>query len=82
MPLTVFLSRAAQGNALVQRDIVAYDCGLANDHAHSVVDEKTSANLRARMDFDAGDQTGELRQRPGRELPAMNPQPVMEAEAP
>ena len=82
MPFTMFLAGAAQRHALVQRDIVAYDRGLADDHAHSVVDEQPPPDLRAGMDFDAGDQAGGLGQRAGRELPAMDPQPMMEAETP
>ncbi len=45
MPFTVFLAGAAQGHALVQRDIVAHDRGLADDHAHAVIDEEAPANL-------------------------------------
>src|ERR1019366_8152071 len=74
VPFAVFLAGAAQRYTLVQRDIVAHDGGLADDDSHSVVDEKAVANLCAGMDLDAGNQPGELRQGPGRELPAMDPQ--------
>ena len=61
MPFPVFLARAAQGHALVQRDIVANDHRLAIDHTHTVVDEQTPPNLRAGMDFNTGDQARSLR---------------------
>ena len=47
---------------MIDQDIVADLCGLADDHAHAVVDEEPSADLRAGVDLDAGDRPGELRQ--------------------
>ncbi len=73
---------SAQRDALVDGDIVADFGGLADDHAHAVIDEKTPADSRAGMDFDSGQQARELRQRAGQKEPAVLPQPVIDAIPP
>ena len=69
--LPVSFAGAAQGDALVERDVVADDRGLADDDAHAVIDEEAAADLRAGMNLDAGDQAGDLRQDAGHKAPAM-----------
>lgn len=51
--LAVILARAAQGDALIERYVVAHLGGFANDHARAVVDEHTAANLCAGVNFNA-----------------------------
>ena len=47
-------------NALIDRAMVANDTGLAYHDTRSVVDGKILANLRTRMDVNAGDGVGTL----------------------
>ncbi len=82
MPLAGFLAGTAESHALIQRDIVANDGGLADNNAHAVIDEEAAPNLRARMNFNSSNQPGDLRQRAREKAPVVNPQPVMEAIAP
>ena len=54
MPLAFVLAGAAQSHALVQQAVVTDNGGLADHHAHAVVDEQTLSDLRTGMDLDAG----------------------------
>src|SRR5882762_2296111 len=45
MTLAFFLARAAQGDALIHRNVVAYDAGLADYNAHAMVDEEALTDL-------------------------------------
>ena len=72
----------AEGNALVERDVVADSGCFADDHAHAVIDEEAVPDLSAGMDLDAGDQARRLRQCPCGKAPAMQPEPMMKAETP
>ena len=54
------MPRAAEGHAVIEMDVVTDHSGFANDDAHAVVDEEASADLRARVDFDAGSPTHNL----------------------
>ena len=67
---------AAQGDALVDGAVVAHDGGLADDDAESVVDEDPPADLRAGVDFDAGEDAAQVRDEPPRPQPAAAPQSV------
>src|SRR5262249_21919802 len=49
-----------QGDALVEAHPLADDAGLPDDDAGAVVDEEARADLRARVDVDAGRAVGEL----------------------
>ena len=60
MPLALLQADAAQRHAVVQRNIRANFGRLANDHAHAVINEKTRANFRSRVDFNARQSTGHL----------------------
>ena len=51
MALAVLLAGSAERHALVERDVVADDGGLANHHAHAVIDKQAPADLRARDEF-------------------------------
>src|SRR5271165_2143206 len=82
MALAALLAGAAQGHALIQRHIITDDRSLANNHAHSVIDEEPAADLRAGMNLDASYELGELRQRARHKEPAANPQPVVKAVSP
>ena len=66
MTLAVLLARAAESHALIQGHVIADDRGLADDDAHPVIDEQAAANLRAGMNFDAGQKSRDLRE-PARE---------------
>src|ERR1019366_1000822 len=61
MALAVFITRASQRYPLVEKHIVADFGGFADHHAHAVVDEKTAADGRARMYFNARQKSGYLR---------------------
>src|SRR5437763_1931770 len=76
MPLAGILPRSAERHALVQQHVVS-DLGcLADHHAHSVIDEETAPDSRARMDLDARHRSRELRNdaresKPSREIQTM-----------
>ena len=57
---------AAQGDVLVDGDVVADLGGLA-DHDEAVVDEEIAADLRAGMDVDRGQEAAEMVDQPGEE---------------
>src|ERR1017187_10530467 len=77
MPLADVLARAAQGHALVHGHVVAHDGGLANHHAHPVIDKQPPPNARAGMNLNAGMETSDLRHRPRQKSQALAPEPVM-----
>jgi hypothetical protein len=56
---------ATQGHALVQGAVVANLGGLANHHAHPVIDEHPSTDASPGMNFNAGQNTPEMRHEPG-----------------
>ncbi len=60
MPFAFLQAGPAQGHAMVERDIRANLGGLANDHAHAMINEKAGADGCAGMDLDAGQVTGNL----------------------
>ena len=66
----------AEGYPVKEQDVVANRGGFTNNYPHAVVDEKTSTNGGARVNFHAGSRAGRLRQSPGREMVAFRPQPV------
>jgi hypothetical protein len=65
MAFSVRKTRTAERNALVNRGPVADFGGLADDHAHPVIDEHPFADFRRRMNLDAGQKTHDLRQEAG-----------------
>ena len=48
------MSRAAQGDSLVKQHVVPNDGGLADDHAHAVIDEEAPPDGGAGVDLNAG----------------------------
>ena len=67
VPLAVDLRRrvhrrrhAAQGNTLIERDIVADLRRLADDQGHAMIDEQPAADHRAGVDIDAGKEAPEV----------------------
>ena len=60
---------AAQGHALVKRAIVADFGGLADHHAHAVVDKQPPADFGTGVDFDPGQEPPEMRYEPSGEQP-------------
>src|SRR5205085_11730148 len=69
---------AAKRHALVKRAAVGDFGGLADHHAPAVVDEDARADLRARMDLDAGQPAAEVRGEAPEPLQLMEPEPVRE----
>ncbi len=61
MALAFFLAGAAQRHALVERNVVADNRGLADDHAHAVVNEDAQPDPRAGMNLDSRPEPGDLR---------------------
>src|SRR5215469_3286876 len=82
MALAGIQCRSTQSDALVQSDIITYLSRHANNDTHAVLDEKTSTELRAGMDFNSGKPARELRKCPRQEEPVMLPQPMMDAVPP
>ena len=70
MALSLLLARAAERHALVERDVVADFRRLADDDACTVVDEQALADRRARMDLDARQEAGKIRDHARYEHPA------------
>lgn len=67
MALAVLFACSSQGDALVKQAVVADFAGFANHNAHSVVDEHTTTNPGAGMDF-SGEPSTQLADEP-REKP-------------
>jgi len=60
MALSMLFARAAQSYTLIEEHVVADLRSLADDNAHSVIDEESPSDLRAGVYFDAGEQSREL----------------------
>jgi len=67
---------AAQGHPVVERAIVADFGGLADHHAHPVVDEEALADMCAGMDLDPGQDPPDMRDEAPGQMPAALPQPM------
>ena len=61
---------------MVERHIIANDGGFADHHPHAVVDEKASTDRRARVNLDAGQATGKVRDHAPAPIPLTNPEAV------
>ena len=75
--LAGLVAGAAERDALVEHTVVAHNGGLADDDAHGVVDKEVLANLRGRVNLDAGDVAGDLREHAGERAMTVLPQPVL-----
>jgi len=73
---------AAQGDVMVEQDVVADLGRLADDRAHAVVDDKAAADARAGVDFDAGEEAAELRHEAAEKVKVPPPQAVGQAVKP
>jgi hypothetical protein len=82
MTLATDLARAAEGDALIDRDVVADDGGFADDDAHAVVNEEAAADDGAGMDLDASPETDDLGHEAGDELEVPAPKPMIDAMNP
>ena len=82
MALAFVLAGAAEGDALVEGDVVAYDGSFADDRPGAVIDEEAAAEFGTGMDFDSGEQARDLREPAGEESQIMTPQPVREMVRP
>ena len=54
MALALFLTRTAQGYALIEGNIAANLSCFADNQAHTVVDKETGAQFSTGMDINAG----------------------------
>ena len=64
---------AAQCHIVIERYPLADHRGLADHHAHPMVDEEPAADHRRRMHLDAGQPTGELREEFAEQEPSPAP---------
>ena len=76
------LAGAAEGDGLVQRDVVADDGGFADDDADAVVDEEAAADLGGGVDLDSGPEAGALGAEAGEQLEVVAPEPVLDVVGP
>src|SRR5579863_2490807 len=60
--LSLLAAGAAEGDALVEEDVVTDFGGFADDYPGAVVDEKPAADGGSGMDLDAGEKAADLRQ--------------------
>src|SRR5579871_1038804 len=58
--LAGFITGAAQGDPLIEQDIVTDLGGFPDHYAHSMVDKEPAANGGPRVNFDAGEETAYL----------------------
>ncbi len=70
---------AAQGNAVVERHVVADLRRLADHHAHAVVDEEPPPDRRTRVDLDAREPAPELGNEAGEKPAPPRIEPVGDA---
>ena len=77
MAFAGLVAGAAKRDALVEHAVVAHNGGLADDDAHGVVDKEVLTNLRGRVNLDAGDVAGELREHAGERAMSVLPEPVL-----
>ena len=78
MALAFIPRRTAERHAVIERAVVADFSGLADHDAHAVIDEKTPADLRARVNFDAGEKAANMRDHARKPAQALAPEPVRE----
>ena len=63
----------AEGDALIDRAVVADLGGLADNHADAVVDKQALADRRARMDVDRGQHPPDMGDKAPKEIKAVAP---------
>ncbi|EJX03170.1 hypothetical protein EVA_08723 [gut metagenome] len=68
----------AERHAVIKRTVIANFGRLPNNHAHAVIDKNPTTDFGPRMNFNAGQPTGCLRNNTSRCFPALNPTPMGE----
>jgi hypothetical protein len=79
VPFTFVKRTPTQGHALIQGDIIANFCRLANDHTGAMVNEKSASDNRTRVNFDTGKPTRNVTHKTRWPSDFSNPQSVVEA---
>src|SRR5664279_3363396 len=82
VPLPQFLAGSTKRHTLVERDVLTDNGGLADHHAHTVIDKEPTADFRAGMDLDGGEKASDLRQPARQQKEPVIPQPVIHAIKP
>ena len=82
MAFAFFLTRPAEGHALIEGNVVADDRRFSDDNAHAMVNEQAFANLGAGMDLDAREEAGNGGNDAGRDKPLMLVEEVGQAMGP
>ena len=80
--LAALFTRAAERDALIQRDVIADFARFADNHTHGVVDEETATDFRSRVNFHARHETSELARDARQAFQAVVPQPMLNDVAP
>src|SRR5216683_1659117 len=75
-------ARAPEGDPLQDADVPADLGGLADDHAHAVVDEEPRPQHRGGVDLDAGQEAAHVGHEAGGQSPPAAPERVSHAVAP
>lgn len=63
VPFAALVTGSAQGDTVVNQYVVTDDCGFANHHTHSVVNEDPATERGTRMNLDPSEKSGELGER-------------------
>ncbi len=61
---------------MIQRDVITDFSGFPDNHPHPVIDEKSFADTRARMNFNTGQKAAEMGHHSGRNTPVIAPEPA------
>ena len=61
---------------MIERHVVANLGGLANNHAHAMIDKETLADDGAGMNFDAREESANVRNETPDQLPIVDPGPM------
>jgi len=67
---------AAQRHSVIEGDVIADLCGLANHHAHAVIDEQPAPDGGAGMYLDPGQGAPELGHNPPKQALTVAPEPM------
>src|SRR5947209_4073223 len=75
VPFAALTTSATQRNSLINQHVIPDLCRLADHDTQPVVNKKPLADFRAGMDFDAGQEAGDMGDQPRRDvqLPVVEP---------
>ena len=76
MPLFLVPGRAAQGDPVIQGDVIANLRSLADDHTGAMINEQSASDGGAGMDIDIGDPAGDKRHPARQQFPVLAPESV------